>query len=202
MRRITTSVIFVAACIAAVAASAAAAAETAGYRLAGIIDLGERKLAMLELPDHRQVTVEAGDVVGEAAVAVVEHRSLTLEIDGERIVLSLAGAAASADATTAAALQVVARTVSAATLDRLRELRSAPQATEQEMLAALNETLGLPILTQPSPADAGNARAPAMSARRLLDHLHGRLAQGQPVKLYLEGSSADEIYLLPESSGS
>ena len=200
MRRVVAGFWLLVVWIAAAATTVAAAVESSGYRLAGVIDLGQRMLAMLELPDHHQVTVETGDVVGDVTVAAVEHRSVTLDIGGERVVLTLAGAEGpGTEATGADTLQVVARNVSAAALDRLDDLRSSPLGTEEEMLAALNEALGLPILTQPSPADAGNARTPAIPVRVLVGRLYDRLATGQPVKLYLESSSADEIYLLPET---
>jgi hypothetical protein len=181
------------------AAASAAAADT--YRLAGVIELGERKLAMLELPDQRQVTVELGDMIGDAKVAAVDRRSLTLQIGAERLVLTLAGVEAPAPAVVTPP-QVVSRAVDVATLRRLAALRETPAANEREILSALNDALGLPVGTQVTPTDAGMQRVAGVPARELLNRLYERLASGQPVKLYLEGSSADEIYLLPKSSGS
>jgi hypothetical protein len=184
------------------AAASAAADDPSTYRLAGIIELGERIVALVELPEAGQMAVEIGDAVGESTVAAVDRHSLTLERNHERVVLQLEGAAAPALAAASAAPQVVARQVSGVTLERLAALRNSPGSRDDEVIAALNEVLELPGTTQAAPAGPGMERMPAVPARRLLERLYERLASGQPVKLYLDSSSADEIYLLPEPAGS
>jgi hypothetical protein len=190
--------------VAALALAASTAdAEDAQYRLAGVIQLGEREVALLALPDATQVAVEVGGVVGDSTVTAVDRRSITLERGGERLVLTLAGVPTpSMLAVPAAPPQVLSRQVSASALERLAALNAAEASTDVEVGSALNELLGLPLSTQAAPADPGMARMPAVPARMLLGRLYERLASGQPVKLYLESSSADEIYLLPESPGS
>jgi hypothetical protein len=184
------------------AAGTAETDEAPVYRLAGIIELGQRNLALLELPDDSQVTVEAGDVVGDARVTAVERRTLTLELSTGRVVLALSGDPLPTLAAAPAPPQVISRRVSVAALRRLAALRDAPGDSEQEIAAAINETLGLPTATTAAPSGSGFARLAAVPARELIERLYNGLAGGQPVKLYLDGSSADEIYLLPEFPGS
>lgn len=175
----------------------------ADYRLAGVVDLGQKVLAVLELPDGTQTTITNGVSIDDVRVAAIDRRSLTLERGAERTVLTLAGGSGAEGhaAAVEAAPRVASHTVNAATLGRLNALRDAAALGDGDVLTLLHDALGLPRTTNITRAGSAAEPLPAAAARDLLARIHDQLASGEPVKLYLDGSSADEIYLLPNVTG-
>jgi hypothetical protein len=183
-------------------AAVSRAADSDGYRLSGVLDLGDRVLAMLELPDQRQITVGEGATVNDFRVVTVDRRTLVLQKGEERIVLTLTGTDAPAPAQGDAfpESRFVARSVDASTFDRLSSLRAQRELSDAALFTELSSALHLPAASRIALEDAG-LHGPAVSPRALLEGIHTGLRRGTPVKLYFADSTIDEVYLTSSDSG-
>lgn len=190
--------------VATLLASAALAAAQPDYRLAGTIATGaDRWIALIELPGGGQRTVRVNDRLGAGTVVAIADRRVRIAFpEGEReLRLGGSGRAVAARAPIAAdGLQV--NTIYAD--ERLiASLRAAEQAAAAGSDAGtvqleLNRLLGLPpearVIRVRTP---GSAAPPATAGAALLRSMHTRLARGHFVQLFLGGTAADEIYVMP-----
>lgn len=179
---------------------APSAALAQGYRLSGLISLRDgASMAIIEMPDATQVTVRVGNELADGAVVVaIDDSSLTLELESTRTVLTLKGAARPIEAP---ANEFLSLDVDSRLIEQWGLLLADASAADDELLAALNESLGIDGRIDSVRTIGGEATAVG-STRVVFNFLQRRMANGEGVKLYLADSPTLEVYLMPPDPGS
>lgn len=189
--------------VAILLASAALAAAQPDYRLAGTISTGgDRWIALIELPGGGQRTVRVNDRLGAGTVVAIADRRVRIAFpEGERE-LRLGGSGRAVAAQRPIATDNLQVNTIYADERLIASLRAAEQAAAGSdagtVQLELNRLLGLPpearVLRVRTP---GSSAPPATAGAALLRSMHTRLARGQFVQLFLGGTAADEIYVMP-----
>ncbi len=171
-------------------------AGTAGYRLAGIVQLQQPALtfkALVELPNGEQKWFVAGDKAGEAVVREVAEQWIKLEFaNEEQVLLRLAGSGyVTANSASQNTLMVVSREVNQQSLEQLKALSVMGATTAAAKFKVL---LGIPEQATIGSMD----EAYLDSTQAGIDRLINNLENGRFSRLKISGApNLHEIYLMP-----
>lgn len=199
-------------CLLLLLAFTAHAAPGGGYRLAGVMNVGEERIGFLEVPSGGQVLVRRGSTVDGGTVTIFNESQLRIVFPDRVVVLELASGA---DGTANSALGVVqkqsddghvmVREVDAdalmASLGRVAEEAPASGSRRKpDPRVELGRRFAL-VANLPT-----NARVlavneqPVATAERALAEIERTLDQGMPVRLNLSvppDGSPGRVYLVP-----
>ena len=187
----------------------------AGYRLAGVISVGQDRIGFLEVPAGGQVLVRLGSVVNGGKVTVFSDREVRIVFPTRTVVLELQGGdGKSADEAALGVVvgeedngQTLVRQVDAdnmvAALKSLRQDTATTSGTAARPDAAADLGRRFASIAHLPP----NARVvavndePVKSAAQAIAEVEKTLAKGQGTTLNLEtspGQPPDRVYLVPK----
>jgi len=186
-----------------------------GYRLAGVMLVGNDRIGFLEVPSGGQVLVRVGTLVDGGKVTVFDEREVRIVFPGRNVVLQLAGGAGGTSSD--AALGVVTgnednghimvrevdpdRMTTALGKSRRTTDGTVGKPAQQDVAANLGRRLAA-IVNLPL-----NARVvavndqPVLSAEKAIAEIDGSLSKGQGMTLDLESPPGDppgRVYLIPQ----
>ena len=186
-----------------------------GYRLAGVMLVGNDRIGFLEVPSGGQVLVRVGTLVDGGKVTVFDGREVRIVFPGRTVVLQLVGGAG--ETSSDAALGVVTGNENNGHI-MVREVDPDRMTTA---LHRYSQAAGTPVekpARQDAAADVGrrfaaivhlplNARVvavndqPVVSADKAIAEIDAALSNGQGMTLSLEsppGEPPGRVYLIPQ----
>jgi hypothetical protein len=202
-------------CVLLLLAFTAHAAPGGGYRLAGVMNVGEERIGFLELPSGGQVLVRRGSSVEGGTVTVFDERQLRIVFPDRTLVLDLTGGAA--DAARMSPMlgvserpsendHVLIRDVeTAVVMDSLRQASGARAGAtsaggKRDVPAELGRRFALVANLPPNARVVQVNEQPVTTAAKALADIESTLASGGTARLNLaaaHGEVQPRVYLVP-----
>lgn len=189
--------------------------EAGGYRLAGVMLIGNDRIGFLEVPSGGQMLVRVGTLIDGGKVTVFNEREVRIAFPNRTVVLQLAGGAGGASSD--AALGVVVGNEEDGHI-MVRQIDAARMSTALGQSRQTTATKGGTSARQDAGANLGrrlativdlplNARVvavndkPVSSTEKAITEIEETLSKGQGMTLNLEsppGEPDGRVYLIPQ----
>lgn len=189
--------------------------EPGGYRLAGVMLVGNERIGFLEMPSGAQVLVRVGTLIDGGTVTVFNEREVRIAFPHRTVVLQLVGGAGGMSSDTALGVvvgneddgHIMVRQVDP---DRMTTALGESRRTagdtfgkpaQQDVAAHLGRRLAAIVNLPVNARVVAVNDQPVLSAEKAIAEIDGALAKGQGTTLDLAsapGEPPGRVYLIPQ----